>query len=151
MDDFLDLPTLIAIAVAVFVLFRLRSVLGTRTGNERPPVDRTRSSRTEKAGETVEETVVPLRPRAAQPELDDERRARREGELLSDAVGDGAANKVGQDRADGVDKKEIAYRFIIRQVLTALKSGEHAARQRGQQTINKDAKKAYEHQKHIVA
>ena len=40
MDEFFDLPTLIVIAVAIFVLFRLRSVLGTRTGNERPPVER---------------------------------------------------------------------------------------------------------------
>jgi predicted lipid-binding transport protein (Tim44 family) len=88
MDDFLDLPTLIAIAVAVFVLFRLRSVLGTRTGNERPPVDRSRSSRTEKAADAAEETVVPLRPRAAQPDLDDERRARKvEAEIEQAAAG----------------------------------------------------------------
>ncbi|SMQ85983.1 Predicted lipid-binding transport protein, Tim44 family [Devosia lucknowensis] len=88
MDDFLDLPTLIAIAVAVFVLFRLRSVLGTRTGNERPPVDRSRSTRPEKTGETSEETVVPLRPRPAQPELDDERRARKlEAEIEQAAAG----------------------------------------------------------------
>ena len=88
MDDFLDLPTLIAIAVAVFVLFRLRSVLGTRTGNERPPVDRSRSTRTEKPAEAAEETVVPLRPRAAQPDLDDERRARKvEAEIEQAAAG----------------------------------------------------------------
>ena len=88
MDDFLDLPTLIAIAVAVFVLFRLRSVLGTRTGNERPPVDRTRSSRTEKPAEAKDETVVPLRPRPAQPDLDDERRARKvEAEIEQAAAG----------------------------------------------------------------
>jgi predicted lipid-binding transport protein (Tim44 family) len=88
MENFLDLPTLIAIAVAVFVLFRLRSVLGTRTGNERPPVDRSRSSRTEKGAETAEETVVPLRPRAAQPDLDDERRARKvEAEIEQAAAG----------------------------------------------------------------
>ena len=88
MDDFLDLPTLIAIAVAVFVLFRLRSVLGTRTGNERPPVDRSRSSRTEQAADAAEETVVPLRPRAAQPDLDDERRARKvEAEIEQAAAG----------------------------------------------------------------
>ena len=77
MDDFLDLPTLIAIVVAVFVLFRLRSVLGTRTGNERPPVDRTRSTPVDKkpAGD---DSVVPLRPRpAAAPDLDQERRARK--------------------------------------------------------------------------
>lgn len=88
MDDFLDLPTLIAIAVAVFVLFRLRSVLGTRTGNERPPVDRTRPARTEKSAETSDETVVPLRPRPAQPDLDDERRARKlEAEIEQASVG----------------------------------------------------------------
>ncbi|MBJ3786598.1 Tim44/TimA family putative adaptor protein [Devosia sediminis] len=88
MDGFLDLPTLIAIAVAVFVLFRLRSVLGTRTGNERPPVDRTRSSRPDKPTDAKDETVVPLRPRPAQPDLDDERRARKtEAEIEQAAAG----------------------------------------------------------------
>lgn len=74
MDEFFDLPTLIVIAVAVFVLFRLRSVLGTRTGNERPPVER-RKPAPEGAND---DTVVPLRPRGtAAPELDDERRNRK--------------------------------------------------------------------------
>lgn len=89
MDDFLDLPTLIAIAVAVFVLFRLRSVLGTRTGNERPPIDRSRSTPAEKK-QTADETVVPMRPRpvAAQPDLDDDRRARKlEAEIDQAAAG----------------------------------------------------------------
>ncbi len=91
MDDFLDLPTLIAIAVAVFVLFRLRSVLGTRTGNERPPIDRSRSTRPDKPAEATEDTVVPLRPRAAQPDLDDERRARKtEAEIEQAAAGNAA-------------------------------------------------------------
>lgn len=72
MDEFFDLPTLIVIVVAVFVLFRLRSVLGTRTGTERPPVER------RKAEATAEDTVVPLRPRGAgNPDLDDERRSRK--------------------------------------------------------------------------
>lgn len=90
MDDFLDLPTLIAIAVAVFVLFRLRSVLGTRTGNERPPVDRSRSTPTEKNANAPanDETVVQMRPRPAQPDLDDERRARKlEAEIEQAAEG----------------------------------------------------------------
>lgn len=90
MDDFLDLPTLIAIVVAVFVLFRLRSVLGTRTGNERPPVDRSRSTPTEKQS-AGEESVVPLRPRAAQPDLDEERRLRKlEAEIEQAASGNEA-------------------------------------------------------------
>jgi hypothetical protein len=40
MGDFLDFPTVIVIVVAIVVLLRLRSVLGTRTGNERPPTQR---------------------------------------------------------------------------------------------------------------
>ena len=87
MDEFFDLPTLIVIAVAVFVLFRLRSVLGTRTGNERPPVER-RKPATEAAA--ADETVVPLRPRGtAAPDLDDERRTRKlEAEIEQFAHGD---------------------------------------------------------------
>jgi predicted lipid-binding transport protein (Tim44 family) len=73
MDEFLDLPTIIAIIVAAFVLFRLRNVLGTRTGNERPPVERRKP-----ANDTSDDTVVPLRPHATPaPDLDDERRARK--------------------------------------------------------------------------
>lgn len=89
MDDFLDLPTLIAIVVAVFVLFRLRSVLGTRTGTERPPVDRSRSTPVEKKAQADDDTVVPMRPRTAQPDMDDERRARKlEAEIEQHAHGD---------------------------------------------------------------
>ena len=87
MDEFFDLPTLIVIAVAVFVLFRLRSVLGTRTGNERPPMERRKP-----AEAAAEETVVPLRPRpATAPDLDDERRARKlEAEIEQYSHGDAA-------------------------------------------------------------
>ena len=74
MDEFFDLPTLIVIAVAVFVLFRLRSVLGTRTGNERPPLERRKPAE----AAASEETVVPIRPRGAgNPELNDELRTRK--------------------------------------------------------------------------
>lgn len=89
MDDFLDLPTLIAIVVAVFVLFRLRSVLGTRTGTERPPVDRSRSTPAEKKAANTDDSVVPIRPRPTDaPELDDGRRARKiEAEIEQAAAG----------------------------------------------------------------
>ena len=40
MDEFFDIPTLIVIGVAIFVLFRLRQVLGSRTGTERTPLQR---------------------------------------------------------------------------------------------------------------
>ena len=74
MDEFFDIPTLIVIAIAVFVLFRLRSVLGTRTGNERPPLERRKPADAADAADTV----VPLRPQApGAPALDEERRARK--------------------------------------------------------------------------
>jgi len=76
MDAFFDLPTLIVIGVAIVVLFRLRSVLGTRTGNERPPVPR--GQRTESTPAT-DDTVVPIRRNAPEPvtDADAERQARR--------------------------------------------------------------------------
>lgn len=39
MNEFLDIYTLVFLALAVFVIFRLRSVLGQRTGHEKPPYD----------------------------------------------------------------------------------------------------------------
>lgn len=79
MSDFLDIPTLIAIAVAIIVIVRLRSVLGTRTGNERTPTERARSKVTRPARESTDDTVVPLRPGPANApaDLDSERRARK--------------------------------------------------------------------------
>jgi predicted lipid-binding transport protein (Tim44 family) len=58
MEEFFDLPTIIVIGIAIFVLVRLRSVLGTRTGNERAPLQRVKSE-----APATDETVVPLRPR----------------------------------------------------------------------------------------
>ena len=88
MTDFLDLPTLVVIGVAIVVLLRLRAVLGTRTGNERPPADRIRAAREAKADN--DDTVVPQRPQpdeTAPPE--DDRRARKlEAEIEQFAHGD---------------------------------------------------------------
>jgi len=73
MDEFFDLPTLIVIGLAVVILFRLRSVLGTRTGNERPPAERRKAD-----APATDDTVVPMRPRGtAAPDLDDDRRLRK--------------------------------------------------------------------------
>lgn len=60
MNDFLDFPTLIAIGVAIFVLIKLRSVLGTRNGNERPPQGRGVRKDDDKAETT--DNVVQMRP-----------------------------------------------------------------------------------------
>jgi predicted lipid-binding transport protein (Tim44 family) len=39
MQDSFDVTTIVFLALAVFVIWRLRSVLGQKTGHERPPVD----------------------------------------------------------------------------------------------------------------
>ena len=129
MDEFFDLPTLVVIAVAVFVLFRLRSVLGTRTGNERPPVERRKPA----TAEAQEETVVPLRPRGTgAPELDDERRARKtEAEIEQFSRGDAqlAAGFKAVVEADPsftpksfLDGAKQAYEMVV----TAYASGDRA-------------------------
>jgi predicted lipid-binding transport protein (Tim44 family) len=70
MDEFFDIPTLIAIGVAIVVLWRLRSVLGTRTGNERSPLQRAQQSAAQKpAAKPGDDKVIPLRP-AATPIVD---------------------------------------------------------------------------------
>jgi len=74
MDEFLDIPTLIVIGVAIFVLFRLRSVLGTRTGTERSPLERRNAAQQAKPA-NGDDKVVPMRRPAPPADGDAERRA----------------------------------------------------------------------------
>ncbi len=62
-----DIYTIIFLALAVFIFFRLRSVLGQRTGRERPPYDpvSTRDARPAAAGDKV--VTLPNRKEAARP------------------------------------------------------------------------------------
>jgi predicted lipid-binding transport protein (Tim44 family) len=76
MDEFFDIPTLIVIGIAIVVLFRLRSVLGTRTGNERTPLQRAQQQQNQPPKPANDEKVTPLRPATAAPQTGDaERRA----------------------------------------------------------------------------
>jgi len=88
MEEFFDIPTLIVIGLAIVVLFRLRQVLGTRTGRERTPAQRQAEAAAAKPGE---ENVVQMRPRPAEPQSsEDLERARRklETEIAQFANGD---------------------------------------------------------------
>jgi predicted lipid-binding transport protein (Tim44 family) len=86
MDEFFDIPTLIVIGLAIVVLFRLRQVLGTRTGRERTPLQRQREAAPAKAGE---ENVVQMRPRPVETDEDQARAARKlEAEVTQFAHGD---------------------------------------------------------------
>ena len=69
MSEIFDTTTIITIVIAVFVLLRLRSVLGQRTGNERPPFEpyeidrRTKSAKPVRdkpdGAEAADDNVVP--------------------------------------------------------------------------------------------
>ncbi len=62
-----DIYTLIFLALAVFIFLRLRSVLGQRSGSERPPFDIPPSREAMKRGaETGNDNVVQLPPRSAE-------------------------------------------------------------------------------------
>jgi predicted lipid-binding transport protein (Tim44 family) len=88
MDEFFDIPTLIVIGLAIVILFRLRSVLGTRTGHERSPLERQQQGAAPKPA--AEDNVTTLRPRTpVAPTEDAERQARRlETEITQYAHGD---------------------------------------------------------------
>src|SRR5262244_3540313 len=63
--DVFDIYTIIFLALAVFIFLRLRSVLGQRTGRERPPYDPYSSARDAVRGGAAEK-VVTLPPRNAE-------------------------------------------------------------------------------------
>ncbi len=88
MSDFFDIPTLVIIGIAIFVLIRLRSVLGTRTGTEKKLSDRNRFQRpgTDRSHESGD-VVVPLHPDSMQdPRVEDMERARRKFEAELDRI-----------------------------------------------------------------
>ena len=65
MYDFMDITTIIFLAVAVVVFLRLRNVLGRRTGNERPPFDP--FSRPQAPAGKADDKVIDLPARRAPP------------------------------------------------------------------------------------
>ncbi len=94
MRDLFDIYTIIFLALAVFIFLRLRSVLGQRTGRERPPYDP--YSPREAARTSTNDNVVSLPPRAgdaaAKPAADAEPADRWKGIAES-----GSAAAVGLD------------------------------------------------------
>ena len=67
MADVFDIYTIIFLALAVFIFLRLRSVLGQRTGRERPPYDpySARDAVRSPAAEKAEKKVVTLPQRSS--------------------------------------------------------------------------------------
>lgn len=71
MDEFFDIPTLIVIGVAIVVLFRLRQVLGTRIGHQRPPIDPNKPADAT-PDRKPEDNILTMRPRPVDQKSDDE-------------------------------------------------------------------------------
>jgi predicted lipid-binding transport protein (Tim44 family) len=65
MDDVFDFTTIILVALAVFIFLRLRSVLGQRTGRERPPYDP--YSAPDPVRNSATDKVIPLPQRGSEP------------------------------------------------------------------------------------
>ena len=70
MRDVFDIYTIIFLALAVFIFLRLRSVLGQRTGRERPPYD-PYSARDQVRPATEKVVALPNRPAEAAQKPDD--------------------------------------------------------------------------------
>jgi len=66
MRDVFDITTIILLAAAVFIFLRLRSVLGQRTGRERPPYDPYSASARDAVRAPANDKVVTLPPRNAE-------------------------------------------------------------------------------------
>jgi predicted lipid-binding transport protein (Tim44 family) len=91
MEEFFDIPTLIVIGLAIVVLFRLRQVLGTRTGRERSPLQRQNEAAAKAGVKPGDENVVQMRPRPVEPQTneDAERQKRKlDAEIVQFAHGD---------------------------------------------------------------
>ena len=65
MQDVFDIYTIIFLALAVFIFLRLRSVLGQRTGRERPPYDP--YSAPDPIRNSPGDKVIPLPQRTSEP------------------------------------------------------------------------------------
>lgn len=118
MSEIFDIYNLIFLVIAVAILLRLRSVLGRRTGNERPPFDpmaQNREAPVPVAGDVAE--PPPIDPEAA--ERNAEATARRIAKVApaGTALNDGLTAIVGADPSfepDGFLKgARAAYEMIV--------------------------------------
>jgi predicted lipid-binding transport protein (Tim44 family) len=67
MSDVFDIYTIIFLALAVFIFLRLRSVLGQRTGRERPPYDPYSARDAVRSPASDKVVTLPQRPAEASP------------------------------------------------------------------------------------
>ena len=115
-----DLFTLLPLAVAVFVFWKLRSVLGTRNGTEQPPYDPYVGSDDAKAPSESNDNVVTLpNARNQRGESESDKAADRlaelagEDESLARGLRAVAARDPGFDPDQFLDGAKMAYEMIV--------------------------------------
>ena len=120
MQDSLDATTLIFLALAVFVIWRLRSVLGQKTGTERSPfkpVDRNQTPVARKEGDNVvrlpgADRVAPP-PQAAAPEPRDWRGFAEPGSAIAQGLEAVVQVEPAFDPRAFVEGAKSAYEAIV--------------------------------------
>jgi predicted lipid-binding transport protein (Tim44 family) len=110
MRDVFDIYTIIFLALAVFIFLRLRSVLGQRTGRERPPFDA--YSARDAVRTSNSDKVVTLPGRAAEPSATPAADAR-PADRWKDVAEPGSAVANGLDAVAAADRS-----FDIKHFLT---------------------------------
>jgi hypothetical protein len=126
MNAFLDLTSLIFLVIAVVIFWRLRSVLGTRTGNEKPPFDPFAGRKAEVEPPPAGDNVVTL-PREGRPDPREAMLAR-----IDEAVPDGSANAglkaiAAVDRDFDIDGFMSGASAAYEMIVSAFAAGDRAA------------------------
>ncbi len=110
MSNVFDIYTIIFLALAVFIFLRLRSVLGQRTGRERPPYDP--YSARDALPSPASDKVVTLPPRQAETPSRPAEPAPPAAERWKDVVEAGSAAAAGLDAITAAEPTFDAKHFI---------------------------------------
>jgi predicted lipid-binding transport protein (Tim44 family) len=130
MPDVFDIYTIIFLALAVFIFLRLRSVLGQRTGRERPPYDP--YSARDAVRSPASDKVVTLPPRApdAAARPSEAAASPPAAERWKEIAESGSAVAAGLDAISGAEPSFDAKHFITgartayEMIVTAFASGD---------------------------
>lgn len=120
-----DIYTIILVVLAVFIFFRLRSVLGTRTGNERPPSDpySRREAAPPAAGSNENVLALPARGETRPPAVAPH------GETSTSPATGGIEAITATDRGFDVEQFLTGAKAAYEMIITAFAAGDRAALQ----------------------
>jgi predicted lipid-binding transport protein (Tim44 family) len=110
MDDVFDIYTIIFLALAVFIFLRLRSVLGQRTGRERPPYDP--YSARDPVRNSSSDKVIPLPQRTSEAAKPAETSEPADRSAVVAAAGSPNGHASGLDSITAIDKSFDVKHFL---------------------------------------